>query len=109
MGVRKSPDDLTSEALGEDIVQWTNELVARAGGEDERSIKLDRFMNKGADGARERIFYEIYKVELSVTATELIRRLKMSRRTVYHTLRRLTDEGWLKEKIVDGVSRWQLA
>lgn len=103
-----TPDELTSEALAEEIVQRTKELVARTRGEDPKSLKLELFMNKRAKGAAERIFYEVYKTERPVTATELIRRLKMRKRTVYYTLRALTDEGWLYE-VVDGVSRWQLA
>ena len=103
-----TPKKLTSEALGDDTVEKIRELVVRARGEDERSLKLDRFMNKRAKGAAERIFYEIHKAERPVTATELIRRLKMPRRTVYYTLRSLTDEGWFKEN-VGAVSSWELA
>jgi len=106
--VSTSPDELTSKALAEGIAQRTKELVHRASGEDERSLKLDRFMNKRAKGAAEKIFYEIYKAERPVTATELIRRLKIPHRTVYYVLRRLTDEGWLKEN-VGSVSSWELS
>ena len=103
-----SPKKLTSEALGDDIAKNTEELVDRAMKYDEKSLKLDRFMNSRAKDATVRIFYEICKSESPVTAMELIRRLKMPRRTVYHALRMLTDEGWLKENI-GPVSSWELA
>lgn len=103
-----SPKKLTSEALGDDIAEKTKELVARARRDDERSLKLDRFMNGRAKEATVRIFYEIYKAESPVTAIEVTRRLKIPRRTVYHVLRMLTDEGWLKEN-VGPVSSWKLA
>jgi len=103
-----SPDEQTSEALAKGIAQRTQELVDRTRGEDKRSQKLDIFMTKRAKGASEKIFYEIYKAERPVTATELIRRLKIPHRTVYYVLRRLTDEGWLKEN-VGSVSSWELS
>ncbi len=102
-----SPDELTSEALGKDITQYTIELVARAMGEDEKTQKLDRFMNESDVGARVRIYYEANKAKRPVTAMELIRRLKMPRRTVYTALRRLTDEGWLEETIGPNYSSWK--
>ena len=102
------PKKLTSEALGDDTVENVKELVARAQRYDERSIKLDRFMNGRAKDATVRIFYEIYKAESPVTARDLIRRLKIPRRTVYHILRRLTDDGWFKEN-VGLVSSFELA
>ena len=108
MEVGTSPDELTSEVLAEEIAQRTEELVARTRGKDKRSLMLDRFMKEGAKGAAERIYWELFKTIRPVTAEELIRRLKMPRRTVYHTLRKLTDEGWLIE-VVDGVYCWQLA
>ena len=103
-----SPKKLTSEALGDDVAEKTKELVARARREDERSLKLDRSMNDRANDATVRIFYEIYKAKSPVTAMEVIRRLKIPRRTVYHALRMLTEEGWLKEN-VGPVSSWELA
>lgn len=103
-----SPKKLTSKALGDDIAKKTKELVARARRDDERSLKLDRFMNGRAKDATVRIFYEIYQAESHVTARDLVRRLKIPRRTVYYLLRMLTDEGWLKEN-VGLVSSWELA
>lgn len=107
MGVSTSPDKLTSEALGKDITQYTIELVARAMGEDEKTQKLDRFMNEGDVNARVRIYYEAHKARRPVTAMALIRRLKMPRRTVYEALRRLTEEGWLDEAVGPSYSSWK--
>lgn len=103
-----SPKKLTSEALGDDTVENIKELVARSLKNDERSLKLDQFMKGRTKDATVRIFYEIYKAESPVTAMEFIRSLKIPRRTVYHALRMLTDEGWLKEN-VGPVSSWELA